>query len=110
AEDYVHRIGRTARAASNGTAITFINEKEQRKFGQIERLIGRVVDKQPLPEGFGPSVAYNPHVRGGGNRNGYKSNKASGGKGSGQKASGAKKSGYRPKGGGSKAKGTNDAS
>lgn len=114
AEDYVHRIGRTARAASHGTAITFINEKEQRKFGQIERLIGRVVDKQPLPEGYGPSAEYNPQARGSrnGNRNNYKGNKPSGGnKGGGSnKSSGTKpRAIYRPKGE-SKARGANDAS
>jgi ATP-dependent RNA helicase RhlE len=39
-EDYVHRIGRTARAESTGTAITFINPKDQRRFHDIEELIG----------------------------------------------------------------------
>jgi len=52
AADYVHRIGRTARAANKGQAITFINEKERRKFLRIEELIERTVDKIELPEGF----------------------------------------------------------
>src|ERR1051326_8044883 len=39
-EDYIHRIGRTARAASKGTAVTFVNEKEQFRFSKIEELLG----------------------------------------------------------------------
>jgi ATP-dependent RNA helicase RhlE len=68
-EDYVHRIGRTARAASDGTAYTFINENEQRKFAQIEELLGHAVTKATVPEEFGPTPAYNPRTKrsGGGN-------------------------------------------
>ncbi|MEZ4904901.1 MAG: C-terminal helicase domain-containing protein [Spirosomataceae bacterium] len=51
-EDYVHRIGRT-RAATTGTAITFINEKDIRKLAAIERLIGKEVPKIPLPASLG---------------------------------------------------------
>lgn len=58
-EDYVHRIGRTARAATTGTAITFVNEKDQNRFSRIEQLIEKEVPKIPLPAGFtaGPSYA-----------------------------------------------------
>ncbi len=63
AEDYVHRVGRTARAASTGQAITFINELNQHKFLQIEKLIGYEVKKVPLPEFIGPGPAYEPLVR-----------------------------------------------
>ena len=59
-EDYVHRIGRTARAAADGTAITFISVKEQRKFEQIERLLGKPVPKEIVPEQFGEAPAYQP--------------------------------------------------
>lgn len=60
-EDYVHRIGRTARGdAGSGTAITFINEKDIRRFHHIERLIERVISKTPLPDGFEPGPVYNP--------------------------------------------------
>jgi ATP-dependent RNA helicase RhlE len=59
-EDYIHRIGRTARAETTGTAITFINEKDQRKFGRIENMIGNEVIKLPLPEGMKPGPIYNP--------------------------------------------------
>lgn len=62
-EDYVHRIGRTARAASTGTAYTFISESEQRKFHDIEKLIEKVVDKTPLPEAIGTGPEYKPDVR-----------------------------------------------
>jgi len=62
-EDYVHRIGRTARAASTGTAITFINEKDQRKFAGIESLIQQEVKKLPLPDGFGPGPEYQPNKK-----------------------------------------------
>lgn len=59
-EDYVHRIGRTARAASEGTAYTFITEKEQGKFGRIEQLLGKEVPKAQVPEQFGPTPEYAP--------------------------------------------------
>jgi superfamily II DNA/RNA helicase len=63
AEDYVHRVGRTARAASKGRAITFINDKEQRKFARIEKLIGYEVTKVPLPEELGEGFEYDPNKK-----------------------------------------------
>ncbi len=59
-EDYIHRIGRTARAESTGHAITFVNERDQRRFFQIEKLIGKEVTKVPLPEDIGLSFEYMP--------------------------------------------------
>ena len=59
-EDYIHRIGRTARAETDGVAYTFISEKEQNKFRIIEELLGTPVNKVPVPEQFGPSPEYNP--------------------------------------------------
>ncbi|NGM63361.1 DEAD/DEAH box helicase [Sphingobacterium sp. SGG-5] len=59
-EDYVHRVGRTARAESTGTAITFINERDQNRFARIEKLIEYEIPKLPLPEGFTAGPAYNP--------------------------------------------------
>lgn len=59
-EDYVHRIGRTARAETTGTAFTLINEKEQKKFAAIEALIGKTITKAMVPEKFGETPAYNP--------------------------------------------------
>ena len=58
-EDYVHRIGRTARAQTDGVAITFVNQQEQRKFMQIEALVGEV-EKPAIPEQFGDVPAYQP--------------------------------------------------
>ena len=63
AADYIHRIGRTARAASTGVALTFINEYDQQKFLQIETLIGTEVKKLPLPPSIPPGPAYNPLVK-----------------------------------------------
>ena len=62
-EDYIHRIGRTARAENTGTAITFINDKDQRKFLSIEKLIGSSVPKLPLPAGLGDAPSYQPEAR-----------------------------------------------
>lgn len=62
-EDYVHRIGRTARAERTGTAITFINDKDQQKFQSIERLIGREIPKEVLPLNLGEVPEYNPSAR-----------------------------------------------
>ncbi len=63
AEDYVHRVGRTARAKSTGVALTFINDKDQYEFSMIEKLIDTVVYKVPLPEGFDPGPEYKPGSR-----------------------------------------------
>jgi ATP-dependent RNA helicase RhlE len=57
-EDYVHRVGRTARASKKGQAITFVTEKDMREFGKIESLIGYSVNKLPLPESFGTGPEY----------------------------------------------------
>src|SRR6202012_3674329 len=64
-EDYIHRIGRTARAETDGVAFTFISEKEQNKFRTIEDLLGSPVNKAPLPEEFGPAPDYSPRSKGG---------------------------------------------
>jgi len=62
-EDYIHRIGRTARAETTGTAITFVNEKDQRRFFDIESLIGKEVTKMKMPERIGEGPAYQPQVK-----------------------------------------------
>lgn len=58
AEDYVHRVGRTARADSTGVALTLVNEDDMYKFHQIEQLIEREVFKIPLPEHFGQGPSW----------------------------------------------------
>jgi ATP-dependent RNA helicase RhlE len=62
-EDYVHRIGRTARAETTGMAVTLINERDQRKFYSIENLIGQSITKMPLPPHVGEGPAYTPAER-----------------------------------------------
>jgi superfamily II DNA/RNA helicase len=60
-EDYVHRIGRTARGTSGeGLAITFISESEQYKFSQIEKFLNKTIYKIPVDEKFGDTPEYNP--------------------------------------------------
>jgi ATP-dependent RNA helicase RhlE len=70
-EDYVHRIGRTARAAAEGTAYTLISPREQRKFVTIEKLLGKAVIKAAVPQEFGETPTYNtaPPKTNGNNRN-----------------------------------------
>ena len=63
AEDYIHRVGRTARAASEGEAITLIGDKDQNRFHAIEELIEKPVDKLPIPDFLGASPNYNPVFR-----------------------------------------------
>ena len=81
-EDYIHRIGRTARAASEGTAYTFVTEREQQKFAQIEELLGHPVTKAQVPEQFGPTPVYNPrparHSSGGGKFSGARNHRPGG--------------------------------
>jgi ATP-dependent RNA helicase RhlE len=59
-EDYIHRVGRTARAKSTGVALTFINQADQQKFAQIEKLIGEEIYKVPNPEEVGEGPKYDP--------------------------------------------------
>ena len=79
AEDYVHRIGRTARADTTGVALTLINPADMYKFSKIEELIEAEVMKIPLPKFLGDSPAWNPKSRGGGRGRG--GGHRSGGKG-----------------------------
>jgi ATP-dependent RNA helicase RhlE len=74
-EDYIHRIGRTARAASKGAAFTFVNEKEQGKMLVIEELLGKPVPKAKNPEHIGPGPEYKPVKGRGGRGGGFKGKK-----------------------------------
>lgn len=60
AEDYIHRIGRTARANADGKAVTLINERDQPKFGRIERFLRYEVRKDAVPEELGETPEYRP--------------------------------------------------
>lgn len=77
-EDYVHRIGRTARANRDGRAITFVSEEDQYWFQQIEKFLEKVVDKMPLPEGCGEGPEYiklnKPKKKGANGRNNRRDN------------------------------------
>lgn len=67
-EDYVHRIGRTARAEADGIAFTIVGEKEQNRFAQIEKLIDTEVEKELIPRDLGPAPIYSPRLRSGNSR------------------------------------------
>lgn len=73
-EDYVHRVGRTARAETTGIAITLVNENDQRRLSQVEQLIGNTITRMPLPTGMGESPIFDPKAKrpgkGDGKRNG----------------------------------------
>ena len=78
AEDYVHRIGRTARAQRDGVAITFVSDNDMRFFSDIERFLGKDIPKNPLPEALGEAPEYKVSAprkstrgRGGRGRGGY---------------------------------------
>ena len=95
-EDYVHRIGRTARAGAEGCAITFVSKDDQSRFGAIEEFIGREVFKIPVPEELGEAPEYTPkqgttrgktRARKGGQHNGKNKGHRSGkGRGKGKNA------------------------
>lgn len=60
AEDYVHRIGRTARAGDSGMAITFVSPDEQYRFSKIEEFLGKKIYRIPVPSELGETPEYNP--------------------------------------------------
>jgi len=64
AEDYVHRVGRTARANTDGIAVTFVSERDQSRFGFIERFLGKEVRKADMPEEIGKGPEYRPEIKG----------------------------------------------
>ena len=83
AEDYVHRIGRTARADRDGVAITLVNPDDIRRFQQIEHFLEKEVNKTPLPDGLGDAPEYKSPERrkgprGGGKRRGNRGGKKNG--------------------------------
>lgn len=72
AEDYVHRIGRTARAEADGQAFTLISQTDQNRFAVIEKLLGKPVEKAPVPPEMGATPEYKPRHRSKNNNNGSK--------------------------------------
>jgi superfamily II DNA/RNA helicase len=76
-EDYVHRIGRTARAGTKGRAITLVNVEDQEYFKRIEDFIEQDVPKLELPAAVGEAPAYEPKSKqkGGKSRHGGNGNK-----------------------------------
>ena len=78
-DDYIHRIGRTARAGSKGRAITFVSEEDQEFFGRIEEFIEQSVTKMDVPAELGEAPAYEPKKK-------KQKNGAHRGKGRGSKA------------------------
>ena len=83
AEDYVHRIARTARADRDGVAITLVNPDDIRSFQQIEHFLEKEVIKTPLPDGLGDAPEYKSPERrkgprGGGKRRGNRRGKQNG--------------------------------
>ena len=88
-EDYVHRIGRTARAGAEGCAITFVAVDDQTRFAAIEEFIGHEVHKLPLPDGLGDAPEYTPRKANG------RSNKGGRGKGNQNRGHSSRKGGHR---------------
>ncbi len=79
-EDYVHRIGRTARANNDGVAITFVNEKEQSNFKNIENFLEKEIYKIPVPSELGESPEYAPRTRSNSHNNSSRNKKCFNGK------------------------------
>ncbi len=93
-EDYIHRIGRTARAAATGAAVTLVCQEEQGKFHRIEKFMEREVEKTPLPESVGEGPAYTPEAierKGRGGRSGRSRGGAKRGRGRSDKPRGEAK-------------------
>ena len=104
-EDYVHRIGRTARAGRGGIGITLITPGEMRNFSKIEKLIQMEVRKEPLPAELGEGPKYDPNApshRGG--RGGGGGGRHGGGRG-GNRHGGGRSGGGRPQRDGDKPRG-----
>jgi superfamily II DNA/RNA helicase len=81
AEDYVHRIGRTARAKSTGVALTLIGPDGQNKFSRIEQLIESEVRKLKVPDELGAVPEYRPGSgKGSGGKKHFRKGKKGGGK------------------------------
>jgi ATP-dependent RNA helicase RhlE len=113
AEDYVHRVGRTARAEAKGMAITFVTSDDIYKFKRIEAFVERVYDKQSPPDEMGPAPDWDELGRSGGGRKGPskykgKSNSASKGNNSNRNSKGPKRN-FKPHNKGPRKEGNSNA-
>ncbi len=102
-EDYVHRVGRTARADNDGIAITLVSEREIGKFKLIEKFIEKEITKNPIPEGLGEGPEYRApsgRSRGGksGKGRGDRNERCKEGSGDGKDKNAKKNDGRRKKG------------
>ncbi len=95
--DYVHRIGRTARADTKGMALTLVSSKDKRKMDAIEKLIEQKIRLMPLPEGFGGPGRPSQDSRGGGGKRG--NYRGGGGRGHGGRNNNNRRNGSSNKGG-----------
>ena len=59
-DDYIHRVGRTARANNTGRGVTLVSVTDQQAFARIEKFIGKPIDKIALPAELGEAPEYNP--------------------------------------------------
>jgi superfamily II DNA/RNA helicase len=78
AEDYVHRVGRTARANTKGEAVTFINPKDMQRLDKIEKLIEKQIEKYLIPEALGEAPIWDPSAGKKPNRSGGKPHQSGG--------------------------------
>ncbi|MDR2853725.1 MAG: ATP-dependent helicase, partial [Prevotellaceae bacterium] len=78
-EDYVHRIGRTARAGESGMAISLVAETDQWHFKQIEDFLGKEIYKIPVPANLGEAPIYDPKARPPSENGGFRGKRSSGG-------------------------------
>lgn len=97
AEDYVHRVGRTARAKTTGVAITLINEKDMYNFHQIEQLIETEITKLPPPPELGEGPTWRVGKKPSGGRGGGRSKGGGKGRPAGKRPSGGKSKNWRKK-------------
>ena len=105
-DDYIHRVGRTARANNTGRGITLVSVNDQQAFSRIEKFIGKPIDKIALPAELGEAPEYNPAKKKPeqGKKHSYGSKGRGGKKGdSAQKAKPAKKNGAKAESGNSTA-------
>ena len=102
AEDYVHRIGRTARAGKNGRSITLVSEKDLPYFSRIEHFLEKEVEKLSVPESLGEAPEYRKGQRAGsrsaGSRRGGKGRRGGGRSRGGKKENVKKESGKKESG------------